>query len=124
MPQDVSLLQFYADACDKLDEYYRQLLTGPTFGPVSMLMDITLNFKSRQPKGEVTEPGTLLEICRICNIPDPRLVKRFLQEIFFCFTPSTKKMGKHWFEPILPPFSRVAFSSIPVGLGVYTLCLA
>ena len=59
-----------------------------------MLMHITLNFKSHLDEGGVAEPGTLLEMCRICNVPDPQLVKRFLQEKSFLFHAQYKKNGK------------------------------
>jgi len=46
-------------------------------------MCITLDFKSCRFTDEVAKPRTLSEICRICNIPDSHLVKRFLQERSF-----------------------------------------
>jgi len=47
-------------------------------------MRIILDFESCFSE-EVAPPRTLLEICRICNISDSRLVKRFLQEQSFLF---------------------------------------
>ena len=47
---------------------------------------------------EVAEPRTLSAICRICNIPDSHLVKRFLQEQSFLFYTRYTPLGT---KPIL-----------------------
>jgi hypothetical protein len=48
-------------------------------------MQIALTFASYHFKDELSEPRSLSGICRICNIPDSHLVKRFLQEHSFLF---------------------------------------
>lgn len=76
LPQNhdpLQLSKFYLDTCSILDECYRQVLAGPSIGPCMIPMHIALNFSSD------ADAKTLLDICRVCNIADPHLVKRYLQ---------------------------------------------
>jgi len=79
LPQTHDPLQlgkFYFDTCNILDGCYRQVLSGPTVGPVPIPMHIALDFCG---------PKTLTEISMNYNISNPQLVKSFLQEHSFLF---------------------------------------
>ena len=80
----LQLSNIYFDTCYILDQCYRQVLSGPTVGPVPLPMHMALDFKTEEFNGG-TRAKTLLDISGSCNIPNPQVVKRFLQEHHFLF---------------------------------------
>jgi len=72
----LQLSKFYFDTCNILDGCYRQVLAGPTVGPVPILMHIALDFCG---------PKILTEISMHYNNSNPQLVKSFLQKHSFLF---------------------------------------
>jgi hypothetical protein len=89
------LSKFYFDTCNILDECYRQVFADPAIGPALIPMQIALTFANHTIlRMKLLNPEASQEICRICNIPDSHLVKRFLQEQSFLFHTWHAQHGK------------------------------
>ena len=85
------LNKFYLDTYSILDELYRQVLAEPWAIGLSLipsLRPISLDFEPKLSEGK-----TLLDIGEVCNIADPQLVKRCLQEYSCLFYIKTKRDG-------------------------------
>ena len=77
----LQLNQFYADIRNLLDECYRHILAQSSVtGPLgSIIMHLAMEMEeSRMPK-------SLRKIGNICNIPDKRLLRTFIDENFYLF---------------------------------------